>query len=202
MTPKADKAELTPGNNHDPDFVSARSMIFPAAAFLLLYILIASATSAWAGRPLAWLCCGAILALTLAFLSAIDLATFRLPDALTLPLAASGLALPWILGGDISFAERSLAAAGAFVLIAGIDVAYRRLRGRQGLGLGDAKLFAAAGSWLGAEALSHVLLWATASALAAVAVAALRGGALTRETRIAFGPFLAFGLWMAWIGAA
>lgn len=174
----------------------------PAAAFLLLYSLIAASTSAVSGRAGVWLACSAILALTLAVLSAIDLASLRLPDSLTMPLAAGGLALPWILGDGISFAERGFAAAGAFILIAGIDAIYRRLRGRQGLGLGDAKLFAAAGSWLGAEPLSQVLLWATASALAAFAVAALRGGALTRETRIAFGPFLAFGFWMAWIGTA
>jgi leader peptidase (prepilin peptidase) / N-methyltransferase len=171
-------------------------------AFLLLYGLIALSTLSLSDRSAAWLACTAILAITLATLSTIDLATFRLPDSLTLPLASGGLALPIILGDGTSLVDRVLAGAGAFILLAGIDSIYRRLRGRQGLGLGDAKLFAAAGSWLGAEPLSHVLLWATGSALAAVAVAALGGGALTRETRIAFGPFLAFGFWMAWIGAA
>jgi leader peptidase (prepilin peptidase) / N-methyltransferase len=181
---------------------ASSSIAVSIGAFLLLYGVIALITSALSARPITWLACSAILALTLATLSAIDLATFRLPDGLTLPLAVSGLALPWLIGDDISLTERGLATAGAFILIAGLAAAYQRLRGRQGLGLGDAKLFAAAGSWLGAEPLSHVLLWAAASALAAVAVAALRGGALTRETRIAFGPFLAFGFWMAWIGAA
>ncbi len=180
---------------------SATRIALSTAAFLLLYIAIGLAASAISGRPAAWLVCAAILALTLARLSAIDLATFRMPDTLTMPLTAGGLALSWILADSATLLERALAAAGAFALIVGIDMIYRRLRGRQGMGLGDAKLFAAAGSWLGAEPLSQVLLWATASALAAVAVAALRGGALTKETRIAFGPFLAFGFWMAWIGA-
>lgn len=172
-----------------------------AVAFLLIYAGIALATSSLYGRPIGWLVCSGFLAITLAVLSAIDLDTFRLPDSLTLPLAASGLALPWILANGVTLPERGLAAAGAFALIAGIDLIYRQLRGRQGLGLGDAKLFAAAGSWLGAEPLSHVLLWATASALAAVAVTGVRQGALTKETRIAFGPFLAFGFWMAWMNA-
>ena len=179
----------------------AKRIALSTAAFLLLYIAVGLAASAISERPAVWLVCTAILALVLAFLSAIDLATFRLPDTLTLPLTAGGLALPWVLADGVPLLERGLAAAGAFALIAGIDLIYRRLRGRQGMGLGDAKLFAAAGSWLGAEPLGQVLLWATASALAAVAVAALRGGALTKETRIAFGPFLAFGFWMTWIGA-
>lgn len=194
MTPVA---QAKPGNSEIPDW---RHLALSAAAFLLLYITVALAASDLFGRPVLWLITSLVLAATLAFLSAIDLATFRLPDSLTLPLAAAGLVLPWLLGDGISFAERSLAAAAAFVMIAAIDIVYRRLRGRQGIGLGDAKLFAAAGSWLGAEPLSHVLLWATASALAAVTIAALRSGALTRETRIAFGPFLAFGFWMTWIG--
>ena len=188
-----------PGNSGKP---SSQSLALSALAFLILYIALALAAPNLSGRPALWLGLSAFLAATLAVLSAIDLATFRLPDSLTLPLAAGGLVLPWLLGDGISFTERTLAAASAFAVIAGIDLIYRRLRGRQGMGLGDAKLFAAAGSWLGAEPLSHVMLWATASALAAVAVAALRKGGLARDTRIAFGPFLAFGFWMAWIGSA
>ena len=172
-----------------------------ALLFFALYAIIGLCIVDGGAIAAPWLVCSLLLAATLAQLSSIDLATFRLPDYLTLPLVTAGMLLPWITGVP-GVLERGLAAAGAFALLAGVAEAYRRLRGRPGLGLGDAKLFAAAGAWLGAEPLPQVLLWATGATLTAAAVSALRGGAITRETRIAFGPFLAFGFWMAWITRA
>jgi leader peptidase (prepilin peptidase)/N-methyltransferase len=73
------------------------------------------------------------------------------------------------------------------------------LRHRAGLGLGDAKLFAAAGAWLGPAGLPSVLVWACGAALIAVAIHSIRGQTLSRTSRIAFGPFLAFGFWIVWL---
>src|SRR5262249_3077030 len=56
-------------------------------------------------------------------------------------------------------------------LILLVDRAYRAWRGVSGIGLGDAKLFAASGAWLGAEAFLTVLLWTCASALAVLGLA-------------------------------
>ena len=67
------------------------------------------------------------------------------------------------------------------------------------MGLGDAKLLAASGAWLGAGALPTVLLWATGSALVCVLVASRRNPALTGASRLPFGPFLAFGIWLVWL---
>ena len=79
---------------------------------------------------------------------------------------------------------------------------YSRVRGRDGLGLGDAKLFAASGAWLGLEGLPAVLLVACGAAIVALLVMAWRSQALSATTRIPFGPFLAFGTWIVWLYGA
>ena len=139
-----------------------------------------------------------LLAVTLAMLSTIDLYWQRLPDILTLPLTAAGLVLCAVLQWDDVWA-RCAAAILAYLLMYTIAAIYERLRNRPGLGLGDAKLFAAAGAWLGIAGLPAVLLLATGSALCWVVIAALAGKPMTSATRIPLGPFLAFGFWIVWL---
>jgi len=126
------------------------------------------------------------LLLTLAVL---DGRHFWLPDALTLPLAALGLTLgDWVL--PTPFWDRVTGAAlgyGALFLIA---LTYRRLRGREGLGLGDAKLLGAIGAWLGWQGLPLVLLIASLSGLLWAIGLKLRGRLIDGETRLPFGTFL------------
>jgi leader peptidase (prepilin peptidase)/N-methyltransferase len=76
---------------------------------------------------------------------------------------------------------------------------YRYARGRDGIGLGDAKLLAAAGAWVGVEALPTVLLIASLSGSVFASILKLRGMTLTSETRVAFGPFLALSFWLVWL---
>jgi leader peptidase (prepilin peptidase) / N-methyltransferase len=169
-----------------------------AAAFLVLYALLAAPRLFQDGVDLDFLVLSSLLALALAVLSAIDLRTYRLPDLLTLPLVALGvLATPLLLGAALWW--QAISAALGFALMAGVGFAYRRLRGHAGLGLGDAKLLAAAGAWLGAEALPSVLIWACGSAILALLLQAWRTGALSARARIPFGPFLAFGTWLVWL---
>jgi leader peptidase (prepilin peptidase) / N-methyltransferase len=139
-----------------------------------------------------------LLGAALAALSAIDIAWLRLPDALTLPLIATGLVFTVILKWDDPWLRLLAALAGYGVLwaVAGI---YERMRQRAGLGLGDAKLYAAAGAWVGLEGLASVLLYGSLTALMWAGFCALRGQAVSRLTRLPFGPFLAFGLWWVWL---
>src|SRR3546814_16185239 len=58
-----------------------------------------------------------------------------------------------------------------FALLAGLGFFYRRWRGRDGLGLGDAKLAAAGGAWLGWAALPSILLLASLGGFLWVAMA-------------------------------
>jgi leader peptidase (prepilin peptidase) / N-methyltransferase len=140
-----------------------------------------------------------LLGACLVALSAVDLSTLRLPDAITLPLAAAGLVLAAALGWEPSVLWRGLAAISGYGFIWCVNEAYRRLRGQAGIGLGDAKLFAAAGAWLGFEGLPSVLLYGCAGALLYVAVKQLSGQKLGLREALPFGPFLSAGIWLVWL---
>ncbi len=139
---------------------------------------------------------GVTLALTLVLvaIAIIDLRTFRIPDALSLPLIPCGLAMAlWL--PLMPFAAHLIGAVAGFALFAAIGLWYYRRTGTEGLGLGDAKLFAAAGAWLGWQALPAVLLIAALGGLALALVQHRTG----RHNAIAFGPWLALGFWAVWV---
>lgn len=126
----------------------------------------------------------------LAWITCSDLKSFRIPDCASLPLIASGLALSLMPGG-IEVTEALIGAAVGYGVFAALGAVYFRRTGQDGLGLGDAKLLAAAGGWLG---------WRDLPALvASAAVAALVFALLTRQRRLAFGPWLAAAFWVLWI---
>lgn len=132
------------------------------------------------------------LAIVLLWLSLIDLRERRLPDRLSVPLIAAGLVLAAIRVEGLPAAQLLGAAAG-YAVFALFGWAFFRLRGVEGLGLGDAKLLAAAGAWLGWQALPLVVLIGAVLAL----VAALLG-ARDRAHQLAFGPWLALGFAAVW----
>jgi len=168
------------------------------AAFLGLYALVAAPFALREGFELEGVLLSSVLALTLAALSAIDLDVYRLPDALTLPLTALGVAAtPLVM--EASLWWQAASALLGFAVLAGVAFAYAKLRGRPGLGLGDAKLLAAAGAWLGMQALPSVLLLACGSALLGLLIRGWRTGSLSATSRVPFGPFLAFGTWLVWL---
>ena len=139
-----------------------------------------------------------VLAAALIVLSVIDLKTFRLPDMLTLPLIAAGIVLAGHLGWDSTgwrIASAALGSGSAYL----VARAYEAVRGRSGLGLGDAKLMAASGAWAGGEGLASVVLYACAAALVAVAASQMRKSSMSLSTAIPFGPFLAAGTWLVWL---
>lgn len=148
--------------------------------------------------PNASIAAGVLLAVSLIALSMIDVRTLRLPDVLTLPLLLCGLGLSVLLAWD-SPTNRVLAVCLGFGGLALIGYAYERTRGRAGLGLGDAKLLAASGAWVGLEGLLTVVLIACATALVSAIVGCIATGRVTAETQIPFGPFLAIGTWATWL---
>ena len=140
----------------------------------------------------------AVLGWQLLLIAVIDGEHFRLPDRLTLPLLATGLLAAIVL----DHTEPPDAVIGAAVGFAGLwllALAYRRLRGRDGLGDGDPILLAAGGAWVGWIGLPSVLLWASAAGLSFVAARLLVGGKVSRGDRLPFGPCLAAGLWLTWM---
>lgn len=129
-------------------------------------------------------------------LSLVDIADFRLPDVVTLPLAAAGIV--WALEAGAPIGPRLVGAAVGYLVIAALASAYRRLRRREGIGLGDAKLLAAAGAWLGSEPLPLVVLTSCALALALIGVRVVGRGAASLSRPLAFGPALGLGFWIVW----
>jgi leader peptidase (prepilin peptidase)/N-methyltransferase len=112
-------------------------------------------------------------------------------------LASGSLLVPWSIGLVAVDHLIGAAVGGAGFWL--VREAYFRLRGREGLGLGDVKLAAAAGAWTGWQDLANVVLLAAAAALGlAIARAAVGRGGVAGTDRIAFGAFLAPAIWIIW----
>ncbi|MEM9877965.1 MAG: A24 family peptidase [Pseudomonadota bacterium] len=141
---------------------------------------------------------GAGLACWLSWASYVDAQRYLLLDIHTLPLALAGLGLAAAGLGPSLISAAGGAALGYGVFWA-VSALYRRLRGVDGLGLGDAKLMCAAGAWCGALQLPFVVLLGSVSALAAVTLFALSGAVVTGSLKLPFGPFLSFGFFVTWM---
>lgn len=149
-------------------------------------------------HPMPLAAASAILGWWLFLLAALDLEHEWLPDRLTWPLLAAGLAAGW--GGlGPSFDSRLIGAAAGFVSLFLIAQAYRALRGREGLGGGDPKLFAAIGAWLGWTQLPFVLVGAGLLGLAALLLRRLRGRTVRATDRLPLGTLMALAAWPIWL---
>ncbi|GBQ87691.1 prepilin peptidase [Asaia krungthepensis] len=139
---------------------------------------------------------GCLFGWWLLLLAAIDLRSFTLPDYLTIPLMGTGLAFA-SLNGKTNFHIHCLAALIAWLALEGVATLYRRFRGRDGLGGGDAKLLAAGGGWLGPLILPEILF--SGALLTLIGAWILQRGRLDGNTRVPFGPGLALALWGGWL---
>ena len=138
-----------------------------------------------------------VLTATLAAISVIDWRTRRIPDVLSLPLIAAGL-LWGHRYGPYPLSDHLLGALIGYGALAAFGWLYFYTRGHEGLGLGDAKLFAAAGAWLAWPALPTVLLISSLGGLGyAIAMRIFRAD--RSNTSIAFGPWIAIATWLVWI---
>ena len=173
------------------------SLFHPVIELGAILVALWSAT-VFSGTPL-WISC--ILGWMLLALAATDILYFLLPDMLTLPLIAGGLlvnaGLDARLLADQGLGAHLIGAAAGYAFIRILRFVYSRLRGREGMGLGDAKLFAAAGAWVSWQGLPSVLVIASLFALAAALV--WRGRKIEAAQKVPFGAFLALGLWVIWL---
>ncbi|RMD61459.1 MAG: prepilin peptidase [Alphaproteobacteria bacterium] len=144
---------------------------------------------AWAGSGFGW---------TLLTLAWIDARHLVLPDELTLPLVPAGLAVAWAVDPG-RLGDHVIGTVGGFAAIWALRWLYGRLRGREGIGLGDAKLLAAGGAWVGWQGLAGGLLIAALAALLAHALRARLRGERLGGRELPFGPYLAAGLWITWL---
>ena len=141
------------------------------------------------------------LGLWLLLVAMLDIEHQWLPDALTLPLVLFGLLAGWA-GFGPPLVDRLIGAATGWAGLVVLAFAYRRLRGREGLGGGDPKLLAGIGAWVGALQLPFILLGAGLLGLAAVLLMRLRGEEITRTSRLPLGALMAVAAWPVWLIAA
>lgn len=189
--------DICPGMNDAPDRVSHESVLTTLAlprvkamlAVLLALALLLTAVLMTSLHPLA----AALLAGALSWAVMIDIDRFRLPDLLTLPMIVGGLLYAWLMQED-RLLDRAIGAVAGYLSLVIVAEVYRRLRGIDGLGRGDAKLLAATGAWLGWAALPSVIfLAATAGLVFGIGRILIRRQSAAEA--IAFGPFIAAGFW-------
>jgi leader peptidase (prepilin peptidase) / N-methyltransferase len=121
----------------------------------------------------------------------IDLEHLLLPDRLTLPGIAAGLALQrWLPWGSLRGAVAG-ALLGAAVLLA-ISGAWYLVRREEGMGLGDSKMLALIGAFLGWQAMLVALFFASFAGATVGLVLMWRGGA-GMKSKLPFGSFLSLG---------
>ncbi|CAN5312153.1 A24 family peptidase [soil metagenome] len=140
----------------------------------------------------------AVLGWQLLLIAVIDAENFWLPDILTWPLIATGLAMCALLARAVPWPQLVGAVAG-FAMLWGLAWAYKRFRGRDGLGGGDPFLFAGAGAWVGWVALPSVLLLACGAAFVLVLGRLVLRRPVSGTDRLPFGTFLAVGIWLVWL---
>ncbi|MGI4880144.1 MAG: prepilin peptidase [Janthinobacterium lividum] len=138
----------------------------------------------------------AVLGWWLLLLAILDAEHFWLPSVLTLPLVVAGLGATWLLD-PAGLGDHVAGAVAGFASLAGLAAVYLALRRRTGLGGGDARLFAAAGAWLGWLPLPLVLAVAAIAGLLAAVTIWRRD--LTATTRLPFGTFLAAATWLVYL---
>lgn len=157
--------------------------------------------TAIAAHPLPVAIFTALFGWWLFLLAALDVEHHWLPDRLTLPLIPTGLAVGW-LGIGPPLEPRLIGTLAGFVSLALIAWVYRKLRGRDGLGGGDPKLFAAIGAWLGWSQLSFVLLGAGLIGLGLILVMRLRGHYVAATDRLPLGTLMALAAWPIWLAVS
>ena len=145
---------------------------------------------------------GAALALIAIAIAVIDARTFIIPNELSAACFVLALAYAAVTEPQPLWAVFFAALRGAVLalLFLGVREGYRRLRGRDGIGLGDVKLAGCAGAWLSWLAMPVAI---EIAALAAIAVFAVRhylgGRPFDAALKFPFGLFLGPSIWLGWL---
>jgi len=169
-------------------------VFYPAMelAALGMAIWAAMLTTDW---PL-WASC--LLGWTLLPLAVIDAKHFLLPHFLTLPLIGGGLLINWTVDQGTVYSNVIGVFAGYGIVLA-LRFAYAAIRRREGIGLGDATLLAAAGAWVSWSGLPSVMLIAAFLALLVAFLRHVRSGGVALSDPVPFGSYLCAALWIVWL---
>jgi len=142
----------------------------------------------WGASPTALL--WSAFSATLLALALIDWDTTLLPDTMTLPLLWAGLMAAALQWTSISLASAFWGAVAGYLSLWLIYWGFKLITGKEGMGFGDFKLFAALGAWFGWQALVPIILMS--SVIGAIIGIAMKFSSGLREGGyLPFGPFLA-----------
>ena len=155
------------------ELLGALAALAAVLAFGLTWMALAAAVYLWA----------------LIALACIDHESGLLPDQLTLPLLWCGL-LVNLPGAFAPLASAVVGAAAGYLLLWATYWVFKLVTGKEGMGYGDFKLYAAIGAWLGWQALPAVALLAAVAGIL-YALPPILLGRRDRNAPIRFGPFLA-----------
>jgi len=146
--------------------------------------------------------CALLVTWTLIALTGIDIDHQLLPDTLTLPLMWLGLLAAILVGPmagvslPVSAKDAILGASTGYMSLWLVYQIFKLVTGKEGMGYGDFKLFAALGAWLGWKLLPLIILLSAATgAVLGILMIALRGR--DRAAPMPFGPYLAAAGWIA-----
>ena len=134
---------------------------------------------------------GALFCAAMVALAAIDAEHFLLPDKITLPGIVVGLFLsPWLEWSGWRSALLGALLGGGLLLA--LAAAWYWLRGEEGMGLGDVKMLAMLGAFLGWKSMLVALFFASLAG-SLVGLALIAGGRGDMKSKLPFGTFLALG---------
>jgi leader peptidase (prepilin peptidase)/N-methyltransferase len=181
---------------------SCKARISARYPLVELFTAVLSAAVAWT-FGFGWASAAAlVLTWFLVSLACIDIDTQLLPDNLTLPLLWLGLLvallLPYHTGArlPVDLSDAVIGAMAGYLALWSVYHLFRLLTGKEGMGYGDFKLFAALGAWLGWQMLLPIILIAAFSGtVIGILMIAVRGR--DRNIPIPFGPYLAVAGWIA-----
>jgi leader peptidase (prepilin peptidase)/N-methyltransferase len=190
---RAQAAELTAAREAP---ISIRDPLVELATGIL------SAWAAWHFGFGAAAACAVVVTWALIALTGIDIDHQLLPDSITLPLLWAGLLAAVVIGHadaislPVSPRDAIIGAAAGYLSLWLVYHAFRLITGKEGMGYGDFKLFAALGAWMGWKLLPLIILLSAATgAVLGLCMIALRGR--DRAAPMPFGPYLAAAGWLA-----
>ena len=126
----------------------------------------------------------------------IDLKHFIIPNELTFPLMAIGLLKSFDPNLNQylfpNFLNSLIGGVAGYIIIWMIIFIYKRLRNKEGMGLGDAKLLSAIGFWFGWMSIPFILFFSSFIALV-LAIPSLINKSKNLSSQIPFGPYLILG---------
>jgi leader peptidase (prepilin peptidase)/N-methyltransferase len=129
------------------------------------------------------------LVTALLILSLIDLDHQILPNAITRPGIAAGIAASFLPGSPLPPLASAAAAAGGYLTLFAVATGYQALRGREGLGQGDWKMVAMLGAFLGWQKMLLTVFLASVGGMA-VGLALIAFGGRDLQHRLPLGTFL------------